>query len=129
MQGSSQSEEKTSLPNACRGLGITNFRPGSFSSSKAGAQLQSEISPGWVKRELMLMTSSGGDSYGRTGLNSSSSGTGSCSSSEGGGAGGVLAASSLISRDGVGIFFMVRGSNNSGGGSWEDSGCSCLTIA
>jgi hypothetical protein len=34
--------------------------------------------------------------------------TGSCSSSEGGSAGGVLAASSLISRDGAGIFFMVR---------------------
>ena len=54
---------------------------------------------------------------------------GSCSSSEGGGAGGVLAASSLTSRDGAGIFFMVRGSNNSGVGSWEASGCSCLSIA
>jgi hypothetical protein len=41
----------------------------------------------------------------------------------------VLAASSLISRDGAGIFFMVRGSNNSGGGSWEDLGCSCLSVA
>jgi hypothetical protein len=64
MQGSSQSEEKTSLPNACRGLGIigiTNFRPGSFSSGKAGTQLQSEISLGWVKRDLMLMTSFGSD--------------------------------------------------------------------
>jgi hypothetical protein len=64
--------------------------------------------------------------------NSSPSGTGSCSSkvtSEGGGAGGVLAASSLTSWEGAGIFFMVRGSNISGGGSWEDSGCSCLTIA
>jgi hypothetical protein len=40
---------------------ITNFRPGSFSSGEAGAQLQSETSPGWVNRELMLMTSSGGD--------------------------------------------------------------------
>jgi hypothetical protein len=42
--------------------------------------------------------------------------------SEGGGAGGVLAASSLTSREGTGIFFKVRGSNNSSGGSWEDSG-------
>jgi hypothetical protein len=42
---------------------------------------------------------------------------------------GVLAASSLISRDGAGIFFMVRGSNDSGGGSWEDLGCFCLSIA
>uniref|UniRef100_A0A804UJB7 Uncharacterized protein n=1 Tax=Zea mays TaxID=4577 RepID=A0A804UJB7_MAIZE len=32
-----------------------------FSSGEAGTQLQSEISPGWVKRELMFMTSSGGD--------------------------------------------------------------------
>ena len=46
------------------------------------------------------------------GSNSSSRGTGSCSSSEGGGAGGVLAASSLISRDGARIFFMVRGSTD-----------------
>jgi hypothetical protein len=129
MQGSGQSEEKTSLPDACRGLGITNFRSGSFSSGKASAQLQSETSPGWVKRELMLMTSSSGDKDGRTGSNSSSSGIGSCSYSEGGGAGGVLAASSLTSRDGARIFFMVRGSNNSSGGSWEDLGCSCLSIA
>jgi hypothetical protein len=35
----------------------------------------------------------------------------------------------FISRDGAGIFFMVRGSNNSGEGSWEDSGCSCLSVA
>jgi hypothetical protein len=55
------------------------------------------------------------------GSNSSSSGTGSFSSSEGNGASGVLGASSLISREGVGIFFMVRGSNNSGGESWDDS--------
>jgi hypothetical protein len=41
--------------------GHTNFRSSSFSSGEAGTQLQSEISPGWVKRELMLMTSSGGD--------------------------------------------------------------------
>jgi hypothetical protein len=41
----------------------------------------------------------------------------------------MLAASSLISREGAGIFFMVRGSNNSNSGSWEDSGCSCLSIA
>jgi hypothetical protein len=61
MQGSGQSEEKTSLPNAYRGLGITNFRSGSSSSGEADTQLQSEISPGWVKRELMLMTSSDGD--------------------------------------------------------------------
>jgi hypothetical protein len=61
MQGFSQSEEKTSLPNACRGLGTTIFRSGSFSSGKAGAQLQSETSSGWVKREMMLMTSSDGD--------------------------------------------------------------------
>jgi hypothetical protein len=88
MQGSGQSEEKTSLPNACIGLGITNFRSGSFSSGDACTQLQSEISPGWVKRVLMLMTTSGG-SDGRTGSNSSSSGTGSCSSSEGGGASGA----------------------------------------
>jgi hypothetical protein len=31
--------KKTSLPNACRGLGITNFGSGSFSSGEAGAQL------------------------------------------------------------------------------------------
>jgi hypothetical protein len=37
--------------------------------------------------------------------------------------------SSLISREGAGTFFMVRGSNNSGRGSWENSGCSCLSIA
>jgi hypothetical protein len=41
--------------------GHTNFRPGNFSSDKACTQLQSETSPGWVKRELMLMTSSGSD--------------------------------------------------------------------
>jgi hypothetical protein len=61
-------------------------------------------------------------------LNSSSSGTGSYSSSEGGDASGVLAAYSLISREGARIFFMVRGSNNSGSGSWVDSGCSCLLL-
>jgi hypothetical protein len=61
MQGFGQSEEKTSLADACRELGITNFRSSIFSSSEAGAQLQSETSPGWVKRELMLMTSSGSD--------------------------------------------------------------------
>jgi hypothetical protein len=52
----------------------------------------------------MLMTSSGSDRDGKTGSNSSSSGTDSCSFSEGDGAGGVLAASSLISRDGARIF-------------------------
>jgi hypothetical protein len=46
------------------------------------------------------------------GSNSSSRWTGSCSSSEGGGAGGVLAASSLTSRDGAGIFFMVHPNKN-----------------
>jgi hypothetical protein len=51
--------KKTSLPNACRVLGITNFRSRIFSSGEAGAQLHSETSPRWVKRELMLMTSSG----------------------------------------------------------------------
>jgi len=61
MQGFGQSEEKTSLPNACRGLGITNFRSDSSSSGEASTQLQSEISPGWVKRDLMLMTSFGSD--------------------------------------------------------------------
>jgi hypothetical protein len=74
------------------------------------------------------MTSSGGDWDGKTGSNSSSSGTSSYSSLEGSGAGGVLAASSLTSMEGAEIFFMVRGSNNSGRGSWEDSGCSCLPI-
>jgi hypothetical protein len=66
------------------------------------------------------------------GPNSSTSGTDSCSSrvtSEGGGAGGVLGASSFSPREGAGIFFMVRGSNNYGGGSWEDLGCSCVSIA
>jgi hypothetical protein len=58
MQGSGQSEEKLHHP---MHVGITNFRSGSFSSGKAGAQLQSETSPGWVNRELMLMTSSSSD--------------------------------------------------------------------
>jgi hypothetical protein len=55
-------------------------------------------------------------------LKSSPSGTGSCSSkvtSKGGGPSGVLAASSLTSRVGAGIFFMVRGSNDCGSGSWR----------
>jgi hypothetical protein len=66
------------------------------------------------------------------GLNSCPSGTGSCTSkvtSEGGGAGGVLIASSLISGEGGGIFFMVRGSNNSGDGYWDGLGCSYSSIA
>ncbi|PWZ13271.1 hypothetical protein Zm00014a_000420 [Zea mays] len=50
----------------------------------------------------------------QAGSNSSSSGTGSCSSSEGAVLAGCLQLL-LDSRDGAGIFFMVRGSNNSGG--------------
>jgi hypothetical protein len=64
--------------------------------------------------------------------NSSPSGTSSCSSKvtlESDGAGGVLVASSLTSREGARIFFMVKGSNISDSGSWEDSWCSCLSIA
>jgi hypothetical protein len=51
--------KKNFTTNACRGLGITNFRQDNFSSGKAGTQLQFETSPGWVKRELMLMASCG----------------------------------------------------------------------
>jgi hypothetical protein len=61
MQGSGRSEEKTPSLKACRELGKTNFTSNNFSSSKAGAQLHYETSPDWVKRELMLMTSSNGD--------------------------------------------------------------------